>query len=391
MQKGAFNYDENNPFHKDLKTANMIVKESDNELNTLNAMYQDFENDGELCITMIVTRKCNFKCPYCYEVYENKVMDWDIYIKSIDFIMNFIEAHHSKKVYLSFFGGEPTLEAKNIIKFMELLHERVHKLDNKIVLQAGITTNGYLLDQSLFTKFVAQGIVRYQITIDGLEEVHNQSRMLLNGNGTWKTIINNVLAVKNTDENFFMLLRSNITPQAYANIDDWFHFLSENFGTDNRFSFHFETAKDFGSMKDENFNLCTDEEMTLREVIKHAKEHNLNLELVKFNTRPFSMVCYAARRAAWIIDYDGALKKCTSSVLDHEANTIGSLEHSIDFNGYKKAANWTSYPLPDHCIKCEILPICYGRKCPLAVESREQCSLLRSLYYSGIKYAYLNN
>jgi hypothetical protein len=49
MQKGAFKYDENNPLHKDLKTANMVVKDSDNDLNTLYAMYQDAAESRRQC------------------------------------------------------------------------------------------------------------------------------------------------------------------------------------------------------------------------------------------------------------------------------------------------------------------------------------------------------
>lgn len=68
---------------------------------TLNSLYFDFERHSELCITMIVTRKCNFKCLYCYEVAENKSMSEDIYNKAVDFIMNNIKMYNYKNVYIS--------------------------------------------------------------------------------------------------------------------------------------------------------------------------------------------------------------------------------------------------------------------------------------------------
>ncbi|MEG2013547.1 MAG: SPASM domain-containing protein [Anaerovoracaceae bacterium] len=121
-------------------------------------------------------------------------------------------------------------------------------------------------------------------------------------------------------------------------------------------------------MKDKKFELCEDETEVLLDVIKKSKKLSLKLELLSFNMQPFAMVCYAARKNAWLIDYDGKIKKCTSSLLDDPTNEIGDLEHGISETGYKKAAKWTSYDLPERCRECEILPICYGRKCPVGVD-----------------------
>lgn len=41
-----------------------------------------------------------------------------------------------------------------------------------------ITTNGYLLSPQMIDSFVKNRILRYQVTVDGLEEEHNKSRYL---------------------------------------------------------------------------------------------------------------------------------------------------------------------------------------------------------------------
>lgn len=242
----------------------------------------------------------------------------------------------------------------------------------------------------MLSQFVDNKIIRYQITVDGLADSHNKSRYLANGQGTWETIINNLKLFKEIDNSSVsVLLRSNITPECYEKIDEWLQFLHDNF-SDDKYNFHFEAAKNYGKMNDEEYALIKDETSVIMDIIHRAKKWKLPLELIGFGTTPFSAVCYAARHFSYIIDCNGEVKKCTSSSLDEPYNDIGKLSSNgveIDFN---KAAQWTSYNLNESCKSCDILPICFMRKCPASKDNYEGCDFLRKSYYSGLEYNYLD-
>lgn len=367
-----------------LKEHNMIVLYAENELATLNQLFYDQEHNGSMEITLIVTRLCNFKCPYCYEESENKIMTEEIYDYVIDYIINKIENKAIDNVHISFFGGEPTLEHKNIIRFMRNLNERNEKLVKPARINAGITTNGYLLNKDIVDEFLDCNIRFYQITVDGFSETHNKSRILADGSGTWDRIIDNIKYFKTKKEDFVVLIRGNVTPKMYNNIDNWLAFINENFGNDSRFEVHFETAKDLGVMKDESIDLCKKEDEVVSDIIKKVIDNNINLDVAHLDLSMFSMVCYAAKMNAMVVDWDGTIKRCTSTLMDHPLNSCGNIKNEITMDDYKLSAAWTAYELIDRCYDCEMLPICYGKKCPAAEYSQTTCDNMVSLYYAGI-------
>lgn len=380
----------NNKFLMTLKELKILVPDTEDEDATLNANYFYFEHSAELYIMLIVTRRCNFRCAYCYEETEMRDMKINVFEDTIKFVVNQIRNYHFKNVYISFFGGEPTLMSKEIITFMKKLNAENEKLSFPANIRAMMTTNGYLLNKDMLSQFVDNKIVRYQITVDGLADSHNKSRYLANGQGTWETIINNLKLFKEIDDSSVsVLLRSNITPECYENIDEWLQFLHDNF-SDDKYNFHFEAAKNYGKMNDEEYALIKDETSVIMDIIHRAKKWKLPLELVGFGTTPFSAVCYAARHFSYIIDCNGEVKKCTSSSLDEPYNDVGKISSNgveIDFN---KAAQWTSYSLNESCQSCDILPICFMRKCPASKDNYEGCDFLRKSYYSGLEYNYLD-
>lgn len=317
----------------------MIVEETEDELATLNSRYFSFEKNSELYVMLIVTRRCNFRCAYCYEEYVDADMSEAVFDNTKAFVIHQIKANHYKNVYISFFGGEPTLMSKEIVRFMTMLLAENSKLQSPAHIRAIMTTNGYLLTPKVLDEFIKCNIIRYQITVDGLEADHDGSRYLSNGKGTWKRIVKNLEHFKAvSDPRVSVLLRSNITPSTYAHIEEWLEYIHENF-SEPVFRIHFEAAKNFGKVNDEDYELLKNEADVLMDVIDRSKKWRLPLELVGFNTLPFSMICYAARPFSFIVDYNGEIKKCTSASLDEPYNCIGYLtEAGMNLN-HKKQRN----------------------------------------------------
>ena len=103
-------------------------------------------------ITILVTRKCNLKCEYCYQEHNEKNMSREISNQIVDIVRRY----NIKNI--SLFGGEPLINWE-IIKHIvdELTHEDV---------QYGLITNGLLLDDEKLD-FIEKNKIALAISYDG--------------------------------------------------------------------------------------------------------------------------------------------------------------------------------------------------------------------------------
>lgn len=141
--------------------------------------------------TFVVTYDCNFRCPYCFErdLHKDGIKTFAMTEEMVDKAFKAIDAiqqqkqRPSKKIEL--FGGEPLLkENLNIIEYI------VSKgIGNGF--KFGAITNGYDLDA--FAHLLSPDkICSLQITIDGMEDMHNSKRVHKDGVPTFKKIVDNI-------------------------------------------------------------------------------------------------------------------------------------------------------------------------------------------------------
>ncbi|QDZ60643.1 radical SAM protein [Elizabethkingia meningoseptica] len=146
----------------------------------------------------LVAYDCNFRCPYCFEnEISNNGKGWSkkvftkesvdrAYQAMLEFEPN-IELH-SKKIIL--YGGEPLLKQnKEIIKYI------VSK-GNEYGYHFTAITNGYDIEH--FVDLLSPDKISYlQISIDGIEERHNNRRTHFSDGGSFQKIMDNItLALK---------------------------------------------------------------------------------------------------------------------------------------------------------------------------------------------------
>ena len=89
-----------------------------------------------------VTECCNFNCDYCIEKSQqakNRYSDFDIN-KSIELLEKTLDRHKDRKIFVSFFGGEPTLKKDKIMEFLQIIKNKDYFKD----LRFEITTNAYI-------------------------------------------------------------------------------------------------------------------------------------------------------------------------------------------------------------------------------------------------------
>lgn len=152
-----------------------------NILNKLKLNYNHrLENISN--IVLVFNYDCNFSCPYCYENNrDNANNKYSMTEEMVDKIYSL----HSNITGITLFGGEPLLlENMSIIKYI------IQKSPNA---RYNVFTNGYFLEEYIpLLKKLDIGFI--QVTIDGEEEVHNRTRILKNGEATYKKIMEGIKA-----------------------------------------------------------------------------------------------------------------------------------------------------------------------------------------------------
>ena len=167
--------------------------------------------EKELSILLYVTEQCNFRCVYCPEKHVNKRFSKKRWNSLYKYIKTNIESGKYDFIKISFFGGEPLLEAKSILEFLEKL-EALKKDYPDVYMRHSMTTNGYLLTPEIYDKLTKYNVKHYQITVDGFAENHDKTRPRVDGEGTWERIVENLKYVNTKDDDVSINLRSNISP-----------------------------------------------------------------------------------------------------------------------------------------------------------------------------------
>ena len=133
-----------------------------------------------------------------------------------------------RTVHISWFGGEPLLGI-NVIQYISEAVIDICKRAKKAY-YSSITTNGYLLTPQNVELLLKYKVYDYVVTIDGVKSTHDYQRVLVNGEGTFDQIINNLRYMSSNvkNRNLKVIIRSNITRDIYDVLDEYYDFLIMN-------------------------------------------------------------------------------------------------------------------------------------------------------------------
>lgn len=349
-----------------LKSKNFYISTfSDENLLVRNMYEESIVRSSLLDLMLIVTRQCNFRCTYCGQPHKNKVMNAETYRAIIKFVRNQISMRGYRKVRVTFFGGEPLLEFDNIITFLSDLRDMLSSEFQDIQYEAGMSTNAYLLSPERFNALADLNCNFYQISIDGMDYTHDKTRPLINGKGTWQTIIDNMKYMITTDKTFKISLRTNYNADVADSLINFYKYVNENLN-DKRISIYYETIKNQGNDKTPTI-LSEVEGLLLNiEIIGIIKEQNLSCINVSSRNMPCSRVCYASKPNYFIFDERKQILKC-SFALDDKNNCIGLLKNDGTYDCNNEIySQWvySDYLTSSKCKECLALPLCFGKRCP---------------------------
>jgi uncharacterized protein len=274
-----------------------------------------------LSLIILPTEKCNFRCTYCYEDFEEGRMKKPI----VQGVKALLAGRSPDMDFLSieWFGGEPLL-AKSVVldisRFamsMAFLHPHLHY-------HGSMTTNGALLDFSTLTELSNVGVRSFQISLDGPKDVHDQSRLRADGKGTFETIWTNLLSIRDSDLPVNVTLRLHVTAENYSLMDSLLADIKREFLPDARFSVLFKAIERLGGSNDTKITVLShtehDQIMNSLKTKLFGNDHNLpqNGDL------PQDYICYASMPNSLIIRANGDVGKCTVALYD-ERNKVATL------------------------------------------------------------------
>ncbi len=328
--------------------------------------YEIYENKDILSLIIVLTENCNLRCVYCCEEHGKKRLS----ILLQDQIVKFVEENinNFKCLKVEWFGGEPLL-CMDIIeymskKFIDICHR------NHIQYYAVTSTNGMLLNAKNLQKLKRLHVFAYQITIDGLKETHDLQRMKADGTGSWDTIVGNLKDIRDNYKSNLVaiIIRTNITYPIYQHIDAYMEFLMNEFGDDQRFSFLWRLAEDWGNIEDNTRKiLCGVNEYC--DVMKKAGKKGLRNRYLSGTLKPGERACEATKKNSLVVFPDGIVGKCQRNECPEKSH-IGMVEELLlNPDKYLNAILSKQKKTSEICKSCSKFAICLGKPCPIATDT----------------------
>lgn len=375
-----------------MKDGNYIIEDNVNELDILKfrSFYGKFSKDV-LALTILPNFSCNFDCPYCYE---NKLQEGKNMKTIKDDVKNAIyqqiknSAKMKSNIGIAWYGGEPTLSKDIIIE----MSKKIISICKKYYVDCtfSMTSNGYSIDDSFIRTMAKLNLKTVQITIDGPPEIHNLTRKLKNGTGTFSVIIENIK--KLISNNITVYIRVNIT----KNNMDYFNELLDVLK-----KYDLEKCQVIPSavVPYENVGcniseICLSPKEFSKKLLGYRDmlvKRNLPVSNYPYLPKLLQNYCYADNVNSYTIDPDGNLYKCWIDVGVAE-RSLGNIkdfsERDLSMAAEKGAFYMFWSPFKHNkCKECEILPMCMGG-CPhrgILNNNEPSCDLLKYSLVDALK------
>lgn len=343
---------------KKLIKGRFVVEDNFDEMQFLQYKYNSQKyNRDFMILTIAPTMDCNFDCHYCFETRDKGIIHQAVEDRIITLIQNNITK--LRKLRINWFGGEPLLAKDNIISLTQKIKNICD--NNEVIVEFSIITNGFCIDKKVCCFFSKYKFKNIQITLDGPKDIHDNKRILRNGQGTYDVIIRNLKLLRQ-----FKVptsIRVNVDKTNWDRINDLILDIKNNGLT--AINLYLGHILPYNS-DDSGENTCfTKKEFAKIEIIfSKLLEENGFFNFKKYPI-PRGNYCCADHINSFVINYDGFLYKCYSDIGNKSlaCGNILSLEKSYDnLSNTLKYINWGN-ELSQKCKVCKILPLCMGG-CP---------------------------
>lgn len=306
--------------------------------------------------SILTTTDCNARCFYCFEKGCERIsMTADMARRVAAYIR---ENSGGEKVSLLWFGGEPLVNYTVIDIICEELCE------NGIEYSSSMISNGYLLDDELISRAVANWkLKQVQITLDGTESLYNRSKAYIYGTGSpYQVVLQNIERL--LDANIVVNIRLNI---GLHNADDLMLLVDElviRFNGRNGMSvygnllYEIENENDLRYSKSQRLRMYEKKTKLDRKLIACGLS---SVGASGLSRRLRTSHCMADSGSAVVIAPDGHLRLCNEFAENEYIGHVNSRELDQGMvNSWKE--RWEPFEL---CKDCVYYPECIAlKKCP---------------------------
>jgi uncharacterized protein len=206
-----------------------------------------------------------------------------------------------KFIDLSWFGGEP-LMAKQVVFDISAHVVELARRNKDLNYSAGMSTNGYSLDILTLARLLSVGVSRFQISLDGAGEVHDTTRRHIAGKPTFKKIWDNLIAMRNSDFSFDVVLRIHVHSKNVPAVYELIEMANFAFSKDPRFSVFVKPIEKLGGGNDGVLRLESSQKNDIVPRLLAA----VDPQLKKPND---DAMCYAAKANSLVIRANGDLAR----------------------------------------------------------------------------------
>lgn len=337
----------------------LVPDETDETAELIASIEKSETSDTHFSITINPTMDCNLACWYCYEDHlHDSRMPIEVLNGIRNMLRNICDNGKTRSLSLGFFGGEPLLEFKSRVVPI-ILEARTLCGEKQIVLNLDFTSNAVLLTRDKADFLHDTGLpVRFQIPFDGGREMHDTVKKMKNGCPTYDLTLDNLKYA--VEQGIRVTVRCNYTNQSVASLhgllDDLLPFF-EKHKDSMTFSLH-QVWQDERNCEETN-DAVRSLEKRINAIVHADPSGVLN-----------DVRCYADRRNAFVVNYNGDLYQCTARKFapeDREGvlHEDGTIEHNERYR--TRMASRFSNP---ECMECAIYPIC--KTCTQKRLEREQ-------------------
>ncbi len=372
-----------------LTQGGFLISETIDELALIKVHYRQsrFQVTG-VGYTVLLTRDCNLRCPYCFQEHQKDVLAPEVADALVE--MADRDTRGGKPLSVTWFGGEPLLHLDLLFNLAKRLRAVARK--NRSEFGHSFISNGYLLTPAVAEKLAKIGCRSTQITLDGPRRIHDTKRVLRGGAPTFDRIVKNMLAAAGR---MSISVRVNIDRN---NVDSMEELLDEleAAGLRGKVRIYFARIQPVTQFCSDVAGVCCGAE--------DFSKWESRFEMRKLE-RGWGSPRYPALRGPCAADSivgkticpDGTIVKCWNDVsspekaighllkptLSEEA-MAGNQLHWMSWDPFEKA----------ECVECNILPLCMGG-CPsevfrLKLRNRGDCTSLRYNLKETIGLIYLH-
>lgn len=362
--KGMLKYCKNKENQLLFRKNGMLIPFYRNQKKELKNKIKTSTYPQDMYVRILLSYKCNFKCSYCYESLDDHnpsfLFEQDGEQKVKNFLLKYCKTRKIKTLIISWYGGEPFLFYKDIIKFSNNIKLSLSKYS--INYEAEIITNGsFEGNEKCWFQLANCGIKKIIFSIDGFRESHNMNRPYIfpNNKNQYEILLHNAKNWSKYGKSVLSIMLRNINISEYKKI---INDIKNEVGLRN-------TSIFLGKLSDINNNLSS---MIKKSFLSHRHfiEYKLNLysyaSNLGFNVEPYRFLpffngCVEMLESGYSITPNGDIYKCHESI----CNKKYIVSNISEYNNILRQ-NHKVFPSPytdSFCKKCRLLPICKGG-CP---------------------------